>query len=285
MTPLAPPVPPAGSPASGFNEALIGFFDRIGLEPLAASLRAAAQTDVLSPLAMFMDADWLVKSVMAGLVLASLLAWALWAAKLLQLARAGRVLGRDYRRLAAFGRLGAKLTPRGVLARMQGAAQAETAASAGLPDAGIKERVALELLRIEAGAGRAMQSGVTVIGSVGATAPFVGLFGTVWGIMNAFVGIAQSGSTNLAVVAPGIAEALLATAMGLVAAIPAVLLYNHLTRALGGYRAGLADAAALIERTLSRDLDRARQAQAGQGGRPASGPAQAEPPALHLVAE
>jgi biopolymer transport protein ExbB len=116
-----------------------------------------------------------------------------------------------------------------------------------------------------------MQSGVTAVGSIGSTAPFVGLFGTVWGIMNAFVGIAESGSSNLAVVAPGIAEALMATALGLVAAIPAVLLYNHLTRAVGGYRAALTDAAALVERTLSRDLDRARLAPTVKS--------------LHLVAE
>ena len=109
----------------------------------------------------------------------------------------------------------------------------------------------------EAGATRGMQSGVMILGSIGSTAPFIGLFGTVWGIMNSFVGIAESGTTNLSVVAPGIAEALLATAIGLVAAIPAVLLYNHLTRVIGGYRARLADAVALVERTLSRDLDRA----------------------------
>lgn len=268
MTPAAPDASP-----SDVNEALVALFERVGLEPMAASLRAAARSETLTPLAMFMDADWVVKAVMAGLVLASVLVWALWAAKLLHLARAGRGLRRDYLRLAGVGRLGADLKRGGVLARMQAAAQAETEASAGLPAAGIKERVALELLRIEAGAGRAMQAGVMVIGSVGATAPFVGLFGTVWGIMNSFVGIAESGASSLAVVAPGIAEALMATAMGLVAAIPAVLLYNHLTRALGGYRAELADAAALIERTLSRDLDRAHRA---------AGPAH---PALQLVAE
>lgn len=279
MTPAAPDASP-----SAVNEALVALFERVGLEPMAASLRAAARSETLTPLAMFMDADWVVKAVMAGLVLASVLVWALWAAKLLHLARAGRRLRRDYLRLAGVGRLGADLKRGGVLARMQAAAQAETAASAGLPAAGIKERVALELLRIEAGAGRAMQAGVMVIGSVGATAPFVGLFGTVWGIMNSFVGIAESGASSLAVVAPGIAEALMATAMGLVAAIPAVLLYNHLTRALGGYRAELADAAALIERTLSRDLDRAHRAAGPAESAPTGAAGQAHP-ALQLVAE
>jgi biopolymer transport protein ExbB len=91
---------------------------------------------------------------------------------------------------------------------------------------------------------------------IGATAPFVGLFGTVWGIMDSFIGISKTNTTNLAVVAPGIAEALLATAMGLVAAIPAVVMYNAFARAITGYRAQLGDAAAEVLRHLSRDLDR-----------------------------
>ena len=92
---------------------------------------------------------------------------------------------------------------------------------------GVKERVASRLERLEAGAGRRMLKGTGVLATIGATAPFVGLFGTVWGIMNSFIGISKSQTTNLAVVAPGIAEALLATALGLVAAIPAVVIYNH----------------------------------------------------------
>ena len=224
----------------------------------------------MTALEVFAHADGLVQAVMLGLLAASVLDWAIWAGKLVQLSLARRALARDYRALAAAGRLGAPLS-KGLMARMQAAALAEIRASEGLPEAGVKERVAIDLARIEAGAARAMQAGVTAVGSVGSTAPFVGLFGTVWGIMNAFVGIAESGSSSLAVVAPGIAEALMATALGLIAAIPAVLLYNHLTRAVGGYRASLADAAALVERTLSRDLDRARLA-------PTVTP-------LHLVAE
>ena len=246
------------------DDALIGLFDRLGLTGMAETLRAAAGSEALTPLSMFAQADALVQAVMLGLLAASVLAWAIWAAKLMRLALARRSLGREYRALAAEGRLGGALSPGlrapGLLARMQAAALAEIRASEGLPDAGIKDRVAIELARIEAGAARRMQSGLTVVGSIGSTAPFVGLFGTVWGIMHAFMGIAESGSTSLAVVAPGIAEALGATALGLVAAIPAVVLYNHLTRGVGGYRAALADASALVERTLSRDLDRARQA-------------------------
>ena len=100
---------------------------------------------------------------------------------------------------------------------------------------GIKERVASRLERIEANGGRGMTRGTGILATIGAIAPFVGLFGTVWGIMNSFIGISKSQTTNLAVVAPGIAEALLATAIGLVAAIPAVIIYNHFARVTKGY--------------------------------------------------
>jgi len=99
--------------------------------------------------------------------------------------------------------------------------------------------------------------GTGVLATIGATAPFVGLFGTVWGIMDSFIGISKSHTTNLAVVAPGIAEALLATALGLAAAIPAVVIYNMFARWTAGYRAGLGDAAAEVLRLVSRDVERA----------------------------
>jgi biopolymer transport protein ExbB len=95
-----------------------------------------------------------------------------------------------------------------------------------------------------------------LLATIGATGPFVGLFGTVWGIMNSFIGISNAHTTNLAVVAPGIAEALLATALGLFAAIPAVVIYNVFSRSIGGYRALLADGSALVMRLLSRDCER-----------------------------
>ena len=97
--------------------------------------------------------------------------------------------------------------------------------------------------------------GTGVLATIGSTAPFVGLFGTVWGIMNSFIGISEAQTTNLAVVAPGIAEALLATAIGLVAAIPAVVIYNFFARAITGYRLRLNETAASVERLVSRDLD------------------------------
>ena len=97
--------------------------------------------------------------------------------------------------------------------------------------------------------------GTGILATTGSIAPFVGLFGTVWGIMNAFIGISEAHTTNLAVVAPGIAEALLATAIGLVAAIPAVVIYNIFSRSIAAYRLLLADTAAGTERLVSRDLD------------------------------
>jgi biopolymer transport protein ExbB len=127
---------------------------------------------------------------------------------------------------------------------------------------GIKERVASRLERIELAHARQLRTGVGLLASIGAIAPFVGLFGTVWGIMNSFIGIAHANTTNLAVVAPGIAEALLATALGLVAAIPAVVIYNHFTRVLAGIRGLLGDLSAGVQQLVSRDLDRLGKAPA-----------------------
>ncbi|MET3589850.1 biopolymer transport protein ExbB [Bartonella silvatica] len=124
---------------------------------------------------------------------------------------------------------------------------------------GVKERVHSLLSRCLLAAARRAACGSTVLATIGAIAPFVGLFATVWGIMNSFIGIAQSQTTRLDVVAPGIAEALLATAIGLFVAIPAVVMYNILMRALSRYRNDLGDIAAAIERLLSRELDKQRQ--------------------------
>ena len=131
------------------------------------------------------------------------------------------------------------------------AAVTECRLSAGSMDRdGIKERIASRLQRIEVACGRRIIRGTSVLATIGATAPFVGLFGTVWGIMNSFIGISREHTTNLAVVAPGIAEALLATAFGLAAAIPAVVIYNVFARSIGGYRALLGDASAEVLRGL-----------------------------------
>ena len=130
------------------------------------------------------------------------------------------------------------------MAQIIQSAAREASLSGGHFDDGLKERVALRLERVEAAMSRQIARGTGVLATIGATAPFVGLFGTVWGIMNSFIGISEAHTTNLAVVAPGIAEALLATALGLVAAIPAVVIYNHLTRTIAAHRALLGDASA-----------------------------------------
>jgi biopolymer transport protein ExbB len=214
----------------------------------------------LSPWGMFLAASPVVQAVMVGLALASVATWTVWLAKTVELAAAKR-LARDglaaleqARSLTqAAERIGFAKGPVGDLLR---AAIAEAHLSQDVPGDGLKERAASRLERIEAAAGRRMLRGTGLLASIGSTAPFIGLFGTVWGIMTAFVGIAKAHTTNLAVVAPGIAEALLATAIGLVAAIPAVVVYNIFSRSIAGWRAQLADASASVLRHLSRDLDR-----------------------------
>jgi biopolymer transport protein ExbB len=215
----------------------------------------------LSPWGMFVAADIVVKAVMLGLAFASVLSWTIWFAKALELMAARRKLRSsidDIARARNWDEAAEAMAPRdGSAALMVQATDAELRLSADtmLPE-GVKERIASRLERAEAAAGRAMIRGTGILATIGATAPFVGLFGTVWGIMNSFIGISKSHTTNLAVVAPGIAEALLATALGLVAAIPAVVMYNFFSRWIAGYRALHADASAEILRIVSRDLDR-----------------------------
>lgn len=217
----------------------------------------------LSPWGMFMQADIVVKGVMIGLAFASLVTWTIWIYKSVELAAAKRnaskalvAISSSHTLNDAIAALGNAKHPSALLVR---AAEEEVIMSAGALDhtdaSGLKERVTSRLSRIEAQSGRRMTRGTGLIATIGATAPFVGLFGTVWGIMNSFIGISEAQTTNLAVVAPGIAEALLATAIGLVAAIPAVVIYNVFARAISGYRQQLADASAGVERLVSRDLD------------------------------
>ncbi|MEE3072079.1 MAG: tonB-system energizer ExbB, partial [Pseudomonadota bacterium] len=191
--------------------------------------------DHMSPVGMFMAADWVVKGVMLSLAFASVVTWVIFLGKMAALALAHVSLRTNYRRLDRAAGFTAAPRLTGVLGRMADAARREKNLSddvAASSAAGIKERASSVLMRIEAGSARRMSSGTSVLANIGSTAPFVGLFGTVWGIMNSFISIAESQTTNLAVVAPGIAEALLATAIGLVAAIPAVIFYNVITRSL-----------------------------------------------------
>jgi biopolymer transport protein ExbB len=214
----------------------------------------------LSPWGMFLHADEVVKAVMVGLVVASLITWTVALAKGVEVIVARRRLRKGLRVLTQARSLAdaaRQLNQRHTAAALIEMALAEVEASADTADKeGIKERVALRLSRVEAEAGRRMTRGTGALATIGATAPFVGLFGTVWGIMNSFIGISKAHTTNLAVVAPGIAEALLATALGLFAAIPAVVIYNVFSRAIAAYRALYGDCTAEVLRLLSRDLDR-----------------------------
>ncbi len=213
----------------------------------------------LTPWGMYRNADVVVRAILIALALASVATWTVLFVKAVELAAKRLSLSRQVIRLRGLNSL-ADLPPAasgGAVASMLAEARAEMAHSGQhLAAAGTKERMALRLQRTEAAAARTIARGTGILATIGATAPFVGLFGTVWGIMNSFVSIAQSQTTNLAVVAPGIAEALLATAVGLAAAIPAVVFYNALARVISGYRAKLADAGAMVLAVAGRDLDR-----------------------------
>jgi biopolymer transport protein ExbB len=205
---------------------------------------------------MFMNADIVVKVVMIGLAFASLVTWTVWLAKTIELRFAKRAVRRRLKALESGSHLADMVRAcdgdRDAVAQLILSTAREAELSDGIIDDGFKERVALRLERVEAAMTRQVSRGVGILATIGATAPFVGLFGTVWGIMNSFIGISESHTTNLAVVAPGIAEALLATALGLVAAIPAVVIYNHLARVITGYRTLLGDASAQLLLMISR---------------------------------
>jgi len=215
----------------------------------------------LSPWVMFQSADVIVKAVMIGLAFASLVTWTVLIAKSIELSIASTKLRSALKKIAearslaeAQMALGSKA---GILPSFLAAALREARMSAGLSsDAGIKERAASSFSEIVRAEARRIRIGMGVLATIGSTSPFVGLFGTVWGIMNSFIGISKSQTTNLAVVAPGIAEALLATAIGLVAAIPAVIIYNHFSRMTKGYLELVSRASGAAARLLSRDLDR-----------------------------
>jgi biopolymer transport protein ExbB len=215
----------------------------------------------LTPWGMYLNADPVVKGVLIGLAIASVVTWTVWLAKTIEIMRARRRVRAGFNLLAGIGppAEGLRLTGiEGEVRQFLAATVAELKASGGgsLERDGIKERIASRLERLEAAYSRRISRGTGVLATIGATAPFVGLFGTVWGIMNSFIRISKSHTTNLAVVAPGIAEALLATALGLAAAIPAVVIYNMFARSTAGYRALLGDASAEVLRIVSRDLER-----------------------------
>ncbi|MBD2814566.1 tonB-system energizer ExbB [Xenorhabdus sp. Flor] len=225
------------------------------------NLSSGFATD-LSVWGMYQNADVVVKSVMVGLVIASVITWALFFSKGSELFMARRRLRREQLALAdtanldAAVKIAADFGKNSISRLLLNEAQSERNLSAESIDKdGTKERTSFRMERAVAAISRHMGRGNGYLATIGAISPFVGLFGTVWGIMNSFIGIAHSQTTNLSVVAPGIAEALLATALGLVAAIPAVVIYNVFARVISSYRGQVGDMAAQAILLLGRDLD------------------------------
>ena len=235
----------------------------------AAVIGTATLPRDLTPWGMFLNADPIVKGVLIGLLFASVVTWTVWLAKTIEIFLARRRVRSALTILPGAASLSngdeRLSSTKNEIGRFLAAAVTELRLSPNpLERDGIKERIASRLERLEASFSRRISRGTGVLATIGATAPFVGLFGTVWGIMNSFIGISKAHTTNLAVVAPGIAEALLATAFGLAAAIPAVMIYNVFARSTAGYRALLGDGAAEVMRLVSRDLDRPAAAPGSQ---------------------
>lgn len=231
---------------------------------IAPPVTEVAHSIDMSPFALFMQADWVVKSVMIGLVLASVICWAIIFSKLAAYARA-RMEMRRFEKAFAQGDPLATLHERLKQQRKMSGLSAlfvaamdewngSHAANAANP-AGLQARLRLVLDGAIAEESDKLEQSLPFLATVGSAAPFIGLFGTVWGIMNSFTAIAASKDTSLAVVAPGIAEALFATAIGLLAAIPAVIAYNKLSIDAGkllGRLEAFADKLAVL---LSRQAD------------------------------
>ncbi len=229
---------------------------------LLASAVAAADPVSLSPLKLFLQADWVVKAVMIGLLVASVWTWAI-------IVGFSMNIGRLSRRSDGFERAFWSAEDMDAFQAKHGGTDLPTARvfQAGLGEwrrslrgrrldrDGVRSRLAATMTTASAGEIDRLSGRLNILATVGSVAPFVGLFGTVWGIMRAFTAIAAENSSSLAVVAPGIAEALFATAIGLFAAIPAVIGYNRLSHALDRFDARLARFADGFHSTLSRELD------------------------------
>jgi biopolymer transport protein TolQ len=200
-----------------------------------------ASTDLMSPLTLFLHADAVVKLVMIGLLLASIWTWAIIFTHALRLRRINRATERFEADFWAADDIDAFHAKRGN----------EKLPSAAIFSADLDEwRRSTRVKSIDR-----LSDRLNILATVGSVAPFVGLFGTVWGIMRSFTAIAEQNNTSLAVVAPGIAEALFATAIGLFAAIPAVIAYNRLTHGLDRLEARLGRFADRFHATLSRELE------------------------------
>ena len=232
-----------------------------------ATIEHAGQLTVMQ---MFMDAQPVVKVVMIGLVLASILSWTLLVTKLVEFASLNKASDRfveafrGAKSVNDMGRIALSDEFEGnPLADMAAAAtqEVELSRQAGLAVSGAHRETTLHRAEAAVGAVQAslskrLSSGMQFLASVGSSGPFIGLFGTVYGIMNSFIGIANTNTTNLAVVAPGIAEALLATGIGLFAAIPAVIFYNYFQTRISAYGARTEGFVAELMNAISRQIDK-----------------------------
>jgi biopolymer transport protein TolQ len=222
-------------------------------------LPATAAHD-LSMLGLFLQADPIVKGVMLLLVGASVVCWAIILDKVLRVL----ALRREVRRLELVVEAGrpADAAQRGLASMLLAAGRREEV-DVGESRADYRARLERAMRAAVSAELRRIEPGLPFLATVGSAAPFVGLFGTVWGIMNSFTAIAQSNDTSLAVVAPGIAEALFATALGLAAAVPAVVAYNKLAVAIGRASQRLHAAVGVLGGRLARDA--AAAAAGGKG--------------------
>jgi len=224
----------------------------------------------LTVMGMFGDAALVVKTVMIGLVLASVFSWFLLVTKMIEfnaLDKTANAFMEAFRGSKSFsdaGRLALSEEFAGnPLADMTSAAvqEVELSRQAGLKVSGEHRETTLHraesaVSAVQSTLGKRLSSGMQFLASVGSSGPFIGLFGTVYGIMNSFIGIANTNTTNLAVVAPGIAEALLATGIGLFAAIPAVIFYNYFQTRISGYGGRTESFVAELMNSISRQLDK-----------------------------
>jgi biopolymer transport protein TolQ len=234
------------------------------LSLLAPTLEAAAAPKHLDPIGLFLSADIVVQSVIAGLVLASLWVWAQIIAFAWRLSRARRRCDTFEKE---FWRTGQGETDEGDASVSGNGAASARVAQAGLGEwrrsggkqlrdrEGARQRIALALDSAIASESDRLAEPLNFFATVGSVAPFVGLFGTVWGIMNSFFQIGEQQNSSLAVVAPGISEALFATAIGLFAAIPAVIAYNRYSHRISQFEARLQRFADKLHASLSRDLE------------------------------
>jgi biopolymer transport protein TolQ len=231
----------------------------------ATNTASAALAHALTPVELFLQADAIVKTVIVLLILASAWGWAVIAEKLVRLAvlhrRAAKLIDSVQHSLpvATVAESFAEAPASDPLAQVYKAMVDEYDRSRDFVQSeaqreSLQDRVHRVAQLASAGALDHLQSRLPGLATIGAVAPFVGLFGTVWGIMNSFQGIAASNNTSLAVVAPGIAEALFATALGLVAAIPAVIFYNRISTDISAYGKRLTAFTGVFEVELSRQL-------------------------------